>query len=94
MNLMQCGRAVAAETFKFFVPFCEDGTIGEANYEQDILSGKYVEKYKYGLLLGKNKENVGNSEIFNSGIAVEKVSVQVCFTGIQKNMTVGLETVI
>lgn len=39
-------RAVAAETFKFFVPFCEDGTIGEANYEQDILSGKYVEKYK------------------------------------------------
>lgn len=60
-------RAVAAETFKFFVPFYEDGTIGEADYEQDILSGKYVEKYKYGLLLGKNKENVGNSEVFNSG---------------------------
>ena len=72
-------RAVAAETFKFFVPFYEDGTIGEANYEQDILSGKYVEKYKYGLLLGKNKENVGNSEIFNSGIAVEKVSVASLF---------------
>ena len=31
------------------------------------------------LLLGKNKENVGNSEIFNSGIAVEKVSVASLF---------------
>ena len=69
------------EEFKFFVPFYENGEVGNIDYLNDILSNKYVEKYEYGLFIHKTKHLYENntSMVLNSGIAVERTSLRKIF---------------
>lgn len=69
------------EEFKFFVPFLENGDIGEINYLEDIYSNKYIEKYEYGLFISKTKDFIAESKsmVLNSGIAVEQTSLREIF---------------
>ena len=49
-------RAVAAETFKFFVPFCEDGTIGEAIMNRIFLAASMLRSISMDCCLAKIKK--------------------------------------
>lgn len=70
-----------SEEFKFFIPFLEDGEIGLINYEEEILNNEYIDKYEYGLLIRKKKHlrTVTKHMILNSGIAVERASLDNVF---------------
>lgn len=66
------------EEFKFFVPFYDNGEVGQCDYIEDILSNKYIEKYEYGLLFSKINSSYakGRSLVLNSGIVVERTTVR------------------
>ena len=63
-----------AGAFKFFVPFLEDGTIGTLSYEK-VKNGDH--QYEYGLQIyeRKNLKNNCRHLVLNSGISVEKASL-------------------
>ena len=69
------------EEFKFFVPFLENGEIGEVDYVKDILSNQYMEKYEYGLFIHRTQylRQKSKSIVLNSGIAVERASLREIF---------------
>lgn len=58
--------------FRFFVPFHEDGTVREMDWEKEILSGKTLEQYPYGMFIFlPNKSSAPDCFILNSGILME-----------------------
>lgn len=66
---------------KLFVPFREDGTVGQADYRQDILSGAYIDSYPCGLLVQKSADSdYGNHwHILNAGIRIKYVHPKILF---------------
>lgn len=69
------------EELKFFVPFFEDGEIGDIDYCEEMLSDKYINKYGYGLFIGSDKslQNSKNELILNSGIIVRHAELKRIF---------------
>lgn len=67
-----------SDEFKFFVPFFENGEVGKVDYEEDIVSNKYIEKYEYGLSIHrkKNLKKETGTLVLNSGIVVEQASLR------------------
>lgn len=66
--------------FKFFVPFLDDGNIGEIHYCNDILNNEYIKKYDFGILIYNNMNpEYANNTILNSGIAIKEVSLSDLF---------------
>lgn len=74
------------EEFKFFVPFLENGEVGEVDYVNDILSNEYIGKYEYGLFVHRTKylNQKSKSIVLNSGIAVERASLREIFDNFRK----------
>ncbi len=64
-----------AGAFKFFVPFLEDGTIGTLSYGK-VRNGDH--QYEYGMQIyeRKNFKNRCRHLVLNSGISVEKASLE------------------
>ena len=71
-----------AENFQFFIPFKENGKVLNINWEEEVLSKKFIDKYEYGLLI-KSKDNSFSDNydevILNAGIWVEKASLEELF---------------
>lgn len=67
--------------FRFFIPFLENGEVATVDYKKDILSGDFENEYDYGLLIRKIKNAKLDSEsiILNSGIVVERASLEGLF---------------
>ncbi len=62
----------------FFVPFFEDGNIQDVEWEKEVLSGEYISKYEYGMLIRPNMKNQNNDElVLNAGILVEQTSLDI-----------------
>lgn len=58
--------------FRFFVPFHEDGTAGELDWKKEILSGRTLEQYPYGVFIFlPAKDSAPKCSILNSGILME-----------------------
>ena len=43
------------EKFKFFIPFLENGDVGQINYLDEVFTNKYIDKYQYGLFICKKR---------------------------------------
>jgi len=68
--------------FIFFVPFSGSSDITEIDWEKEVLSGEYVNNYKYGLLITKKKKltrKFPNDYILNAGILVKEESLNTLF---------------
>lgn len=65
-----------------FVPFRDDGTVCQGiNIEDDVWSGKYIDKYPYGLMISlSNDMYVDSGEILNSGILLSEASIDDVWT--------------
>lgn len=61
------------KNFEFFIPFFENGDIIECDYSEEIITKKYIQKYKYGMLIRKRKCLNESSKhlILNSGILIK-----------------------
>jgi len=54
-----------------FVPFLEDGTVGQLDWEQEVFSGKFVEENDYGLLVNLGyRYDAEESGVLNAGISI------------------------
>jgi DNA repair exonuclease SbcCD nuclease subunit len=70
------------EEFKFFIPFTENYEILQIDYEQEVLSGNFIKKYEYGMLICKHSpkhDNMSRHTILNAGILVGQASLNVLF---------------
>ena len=68
------------EEFKFFIPFLDDGKVGEIDYE-DVRTNKYINEFECGLLICKKNDLSFKCRhmILNSGIVVEQASINNVF---------------
>lgn len=69
------------EKFRFFVPFTENNEVLDIDYEKEVLSGDFIDKYEYGILICKHclKRYNNNYAILNAGILVEQASLNTLF---------------
>lgn len=62
-------RSVEKQVISLFVPFLENGTVGQLDWEQKVFSGKFVEENDYGLLVTLGRHySTEDSAILNAGI--------------------------
>lgn len=77
-----------SEKFKFFIPFSGSDEVLDIDYEKEVISGEFINKYEYGIFICKNysKKNTRKFAILNAGILVEQASFNSLFEiDIEKN---------
>ena len=75
-------RKKDAHNFNFFIPFKENGDILNIDWEDEVKTENYINKYEYGMLIKStnsheplNQEDKMQGVVLNSGILVRKSSL-------------------
>ena len=66
-----CRQTNLGSTTRLFIPFLEDGTVGRLDWEQDVKSGKFIDRDDYGLLIDLDCWRAEHDiPVLNSGVAI------------------------